>query len=308
MTVERGIDPRGFALMPFGGAGPLHAAALARALGMRRILVPRASGVLCALGLAAAAPRRDAARTVMLAGEILHAERLAAEREALWRGHARSSASRRQRVAVRYELRYRGQSFELAVEEEDVRAGMRAMECSGARGATRPPGSEPPARTHARSLPPTDGTPARPRRPARGVRPAHEQRYGYRDDGVEIELVTIRVSAWGAAPPLRLAAAAGEPAPGTGDRGTHDLRAAGLHAVRAPGWRGRGRCAGHRAPARRRRPRRDPRPDRAAGPHRRVARRMRGDGRRADPLRALAQHQGAPRLPPPRCSTHAERW
>ncbi len=66
MTVERGVDPRGFALMPFGGAGPLHAAALARALGMRRILVPRASGVLCALGLAAAAPRRDAARTVML--------------------------------------------------------------------------------------------------------------------------------------------------------------------------------------------------------------------------------------------------
>ena len=53
--------------MPFGGAGPLHAAALARELGIRAVLCPRASGVLCALGLAAAAPRRDAARTVMLA-------------------------------------------------------------------------------------------------------------------------------------------------------------------------------------------------------------------------------------------------
>ena len=66
MTVERGIDPRGFTLMPFGGAGPLHAVALARALGISRVLCPRASGVLSALGLAAAAPRRDVARTVML--------------------------------------------------------------------------------------------------------------------------------------------------------------------------------------------------------------------------------------------------
>ena len=66
MSVERGIDPRGFALMPFGGAGPLHAAALARGLEIARVLCPRACGVLCALGLAAAAPRRDAARTLML--------------------------------------------------------------------------------------------------------------------------------------------------------------------------------------------------------------------------------------------------
>ncbi len=65
ITVERGIDPRSFALMPFGGAGPLHAAALARSLGIRTVLCPRASGVLSAVGLAAAAPRRDVARTVM---------------------------------------------------------------------------------------------------------------------------------------------------------------------------------------------------------------------------------------------------
>ena len=146
ITVERGIDPRGFALMPFGGAGPLHAAALARELGMRRILVPRASGVLCALGLAAAAPRRDAARTVMLTAESLNAERLAAERAALV---ARACAELREpaaRVAVRYELRYRGQSFELGVEEEDLRADIAGSSRAQApAGQLRPPVSGPPA-------------------------------------------------------------------------------------------------------------------------------------------------------------------
>src|SRR6187200_553183 len=68
MTVERGLDPRDFALLAFGGAGPLHAAAIAEELGMTRILVPRASGVLSALGLAAAERRRDRARTVLLRG------------------------------------------------------------------------------------------------------------------------------------------------------------------------------------------------------------------------------------------------
>ncbi len=178
ITVERGIDPRGFALMPFGGAGPLHAAALARELGIRRILVPRASGVLCALGLAAAAPRRDAARTVMLTEESLVAHRLAAERAALVARACAELGEAATRVAVRYELRYRGQSFELAVEADD----------------DTPPGPDALREAFAR---------------------AHEQRYGYRDDGVEVELVTIRVSAWGDAPRLRLAGVTGEPTPGT---------------------------------------------------------------------------------------------
>ena len=65
VTVERGIDPRRFALLAFGGAGPLHAAAIADELGITRIVVPRAAGVLSALGLAAAraAPRRGATRS-----------------------------------------------------------------------------------------------------------------------------------------------------------------------------------------------------------------------------------------------------
>ena len=73
------IDPRRFALLPFGGAGPMHAAAIAAELGIERILCPRAGGVLSALGLCASDRRRDTTRTVMLSGADLSAERIAAE-------------------------------------------------------------------------------------------------------------------------------------------------------------------------------------------------------------------------------------
>ena len=98
MTVERGVDPRRFALLAFGGAGPLHAGAIADELGMRRILVPHASGVLSALGLAAADRRHDSARTVLLRGDEITPEALAADD-----GEAA------------YDVRCRGQSFELTV-------------------------------------------------------------------------------------------------------------------------------------------------------------------------------------------------
>jgi N-methylhydantoinase A len=113
VTVDRGIDPRDFALMPFGGAGPMHAAALADELGMTRILCPRASGVLSALGLIASERRRDTARTVMLSGDELTRERIAAEvaalRDPLAAGLGEAT------VEVVYGLRYAGQSFELPV-------------------------------------------------------------------------------------------------------------------------------------------------------------------------------------------------
>ena len=65
VSVEQGLDPRDFVLIAFGGAGPLHACALADELGMGTVLVPAAAGVLSALGLVAArrAPRRACART-----------------------------------------------------------------------------------------------------------------------------------------------------------------------------------------------------------------------------------------------------
>jgi N-methylhydantoinase A/oxoprolinase/acetone carboxylase beta subunit/N-methylhydantoinase B/oxoprolinase/acetone carboxylase alpha subunit len=160
MTVERGVDPRGFVLMGFGGAGPLHAATMASELGIRRVLVPRASGVLSALGLAAAPARRDVSRTVMLSGEELSGGRLAGEREALLR-RAREELGSREgdtvRTRIRYELRYAGQSFELPVEVRE---------------------------------------PADPERIAAAFASAHEERYGYREDVAALELVTIRASAW----------------------------------------------------------------------------------------------------------------
>jgi N-methylhydantoinase A len=112
VTVERGIDPRRFALLPFGGAGPMHAAAIAAELEIDRILCPRAGGVLSALGLCASDRRRDTARTVMLGGEDFTAERVAKAVEELTAGLGGDAGAT---VEVTYEMRYAGQAFELPV-------------------------------------------------------------------------------------------------------------------------------------------------------------------------------------------------
>ncbi|MBV9212606.1 MAG: hydantoinase/oxoprolinase family protein [Actinobacteria bacterium] len=158
MTVERGIDPRALALLAFGGAGPLHAAEIATELDMRRILVPPSSGVLSAVGLIAAEPRRDLVESVLLSGEALTpaaaadaVERLAA------RGRAELGRSDAE-VRATYDLRYAGQAFELSI-----------------------PG---PARPDPEEL--------------RGsFDKAHDERYGYSDPDAELELVTVRVAVAG---------------------------------------------------------------------------------------------------------------
>ncbi len=66
MTLDQGLDPRDFSLVIFGGAGPLHGAAIAREMGIERMLVPRYPGVLCALGCAAADVRYDFGQTLEL--------------------------------------------------------------------------------------------------------------------------------------------------------------------------------------------------------------------------------------------------
>ena len=93
VSVERGHDPREHALVAFGGAGPLHACALAEELEIEAVLVPAAAGVLSALGLVASDERRDTVRSHVVL--LTEAGELPPEGEA--------------------DLRYRGQSFELTV-------------------------------------------------------------------------------------------------------------------------------------------------------------------------------------------------
>lgn len=119
VSVQRGHDPRRFTLVPFGGAGPLHACALADLLGIRRILIPNAPGILCADGLLAAELRADFSQTLAraappdpaTAAPIL--DNLSARASMWFDAEGLEAAERRvRRVAL---LRYRGQGAELAV-------------------------------------------------------------------------------------------------------------------------------------------------------------------------------------------------
>ena len=97
VSVERGHDPADFALVAFGGAGPLHACELADELGVLTVLVPEVAGVLSALGLVASEERRDAVRSYLV--PLADAGELPSEGEA--------------------DLRYAGQSFELTLPLQD---------------------------------------------------------------------------------------------------------------------------------------------------------------------------------------------
>jgi len=115
VSVEQGFDPRTFTLLAFGGAGPLHACALAQSLGIRRVLVPSAPGALSALGILDADLRREFSRTVMLPPgspkitptfhELEHEARDAFATEGI-RPILKRSA----------DIRYQGQGFELRID------------------------------------------------------------------------------------------------------------------------------------------------------------------------------------------------
>jgi N-methylhydantoinase A len=171
MTVQQGIDPRRFALLAFGGAGPLHAAAIADELGMRTILCPRASGVLSALGLAAAERRTTEQRTVLLAGDALTDAALARARDELGDAARDTLGSDDARVEIAHDVRYRGQAHELTV----------------------------------RDLPRSDLAALR-----RAFEDLHEERYEYRDESAPIEVVTIRATASVPGAQLDLAAGDGQ--------------------------------------------------------------------------------------------------
>ena len=120
VSVMRGIDPRDFALFPFGGAGALHAAEVADELGMRTVVVPPLPGNFSAFGLLVADSRRDLVRTrVSLTRDTAPAEIGERLRELVRQGAAELADAgfppERQRFEASLDMRYSGQSFELSV-------------------------------------------------------------------------------------------------------------------------------------------------------------------------------------------------
>jgi len=166
VSVERGHDPRDFVLVPFGGAGPLHACDLADALGIRRILVPLHPGALSALGMAVADAIHDESRSLLSSLADLMAdpdplkmmidEMVERARSVLVVGRSQEDASS-MRIHAALDLRYRGQSYELTV-----------------------PLELPMAETALQNA-------------AVSFHVAHEGRYGYALQGEEVEAVTLRV-------------------------------------------------------------------------------------------------------------------
>jgi N-methylhydantoinase A len=169
ISVERGYDPAGFALVAFGGAGALHAAELAGRLGCDRALVPPDPGLLSAYGILTAPVTRELSRSILRSNhEPDTEERL---REA-WRTLAAEARGALEAegvpadaitVELRVDTRYRGQSFELRV----------------------PGGGEPGDWVES-------------------FHEAHALRYGYRRDAAPVEAVTARATAFAAGPSVGL--------------------------------------------------------------------------------------------------------
>ncbi len=164
VSIERGYDPRDFALVAFGGAGGLHACELAAALGIRRVIVPAMPGALSALGILASDVVKDYSRTVVW--RTAHGD---------WVAKGRAEFARLQKEAIgdfrreqwrgkivfeeTTDVRYRGQGYEL-----NIPFDTKALE---------------------------------------GFHAEHKRRYGYGHDNREVEVVTLRLRARIAAPKLR---------------------------------------------------------------------------------------------------------
>jgi N-methylhydantoinase A len=114
ISVERGYDPREFTLLSFGGAGPLHACALARSLAIPRVLIPPMPGALSALGILLADYVQDFSRTVMLPYDDAAVEQHFLELEELGR-HSLDQDKLTGRVSRSIDMRYVGQGYEVNV-------------------------------------------------------------------------------------------------------------------------------------------------------------------------------------------------
>ena len=148
VTIKRGYDPRQFALVVLGGAGPVHGVPLAEEMGMAEVIVPEAPGVLAAFGLLAAAIEHHHARTLQARADAVDLDavnRCLAELDAAGRGaDARGRRAGGERCASRTaaDMRYVGQAYELEVPiaaplTRDARAGGRARVPRRARARLR---------------------------------------------------------------------------------------------------------------------------------------------------------------------------
>ena len=167
ISVQRGHDPRDYTLMAFGGAGPLHAARLARELEIKRVLVPRNPGILCAMGLLLTDLRADFAATRLLPCE----HSVAPTVESVFAGLAKQAdqwfaeehiAPDQRRVARTVDMRYDGQNYELGVKLPDGPVTAATIDALGA-----------------------------------GFAEIHKRLYGFVADGEPVQLVTFRVEATG---------------------------------------------------------------------------------------------------------------
>ena len=175
ISIQRGYDPRDYTLMAFGGAGPLHAARLAIELDMKRVLVPRNPGILCAMGLLLTDLRADFAATRLMSATEASVADVAQAFEGLearaeeWFAHEEIAPGERGLTRTA-DIRYAGQNYELPV-----------------------------------PLPPGPVTAATIAALATGFTEAHRQRYGFVAEEEPIQLVTLRLEATGRVRKARLA-------------------------------------------------------------------------------------------------------
>jgi N-methylhydantoinase A len=120
ISLERGFDPRDFTLVCFGGAGGMHAADLARGLGIPRVLVPKGAGTLSALGMLLADFVRDYSRTILTPSDELTDDRVESifrelEARAMTEYQAENVLDSTVTMARSFDMRYVGQGYELSI-------------------------------------------------------------------------------------------------------------------------------------------------------------------------------------------------
>ncbi|WP_417520122.1 hydantoinase/oxoprolinase family protein [Minwuia sp.] len=123
ISVQRGHDPRDFAMLAYGGGGAMHAASLARELGMKKVVIPRYPGLFSAWGMLATSPRHDQVRTEPLDADAISADDLhgifrAMTQEA--RSYFDGTADGELSFTARLEMRYHGQEHTVAVSVDPV--------------------------------------------------------------------------------------------------------------------------------------------------------------------------------------------